>query len=281
MCSMVGKVCIVTGGTSGIGRATALGLSCLGAQVMIPCRSLERGKTVARELSSASGHEVKALTCDLSSQASIREFAGDFLRAQDRLDVLVNSAGIISHKRTETCDGLESTFGVTYLGAFLLTRLLLPQIETSAPSRIVNVAGEFHRKVHLDFENLQLEHSYSLVRAGGQAMLAKVMFTFALARRLEGTGVTANCLHPGAVRSELLRSLPRYMRAIASLARPFMKSPKAGARTPIYLASSPEVATVSGKYFANERPIDAVAHAHDAALQHRLWEDSERLSGLA
>ncbi len=281
MHTMAGKVCVVTGATSGIGRATALGLARLGAQVVLPCHSLERGEATARELSQVSGHEVLALACDLSSQASIRAFAGDFLRTHNRIHVLVNCAGIVCHKRTETQDGLESTWAVTYLGPFLLTRLLLPTLKRSRPSRIVNVAGEFHRRVQLDLENLQLQHGYSLVRAGGQAMLAKVMFTFELARRLEGTGVTANCLHPGAVRSGLLRNLPWYLRALASLARPFMKSPEAGARTPIFLASSEDVAAVSGEYFANERPVAAAAHAQDVVLQRRLWEESERLTGLA
>jgi NAD(P)-dependent dehydrogenase (short-subunit alcohol dehydrogenase family) len=273
-------VCVVTGGTSGIGRATAAGLSALGAQVVLPCRTLSRGERVAREIAAASGHAVLALPCDLGSQASIREFAERFQGSHDRLDVLVNSAGIVSYERRETDDGLEATFGVTYLGAFLLTRLLLPRLLGSAPARVVNVAGEYHRKVRLDLDDLQLERRYSMVRAGGQAMLCKIMFTFELARRLEGTGVTANCLHPGAVRSELLRDLPWYLRGPAALARPFMKSPQAGARTPLYLATSPEVADISGEYFANGRPRAAAGHAHDVELQRRLWDESERLCGL-
>ena len=271
---------MVSGGTSGIGRATAAGLSALGARVILPSRTMARGEGVARELSLASGNEVRAMACDLSSLASIRAFAEAFTRDHDRLDVLVNSAGIVSTRRTETADGVEATFGVTYLGAFLLTSLLLPLLKAGAPSRVVNVAGEFHRKVRLDLDDLQLERRYSIVRAGGQAMLAKIMFTFELARRLEGSGVTANCLHPGAVRSGLLRGLPWYLRATAALARPFMKSPEAGARTPIYLATSPDVASVSGEYFANERPCAAAKHAHDAELARRLWEESERLAGL-
>jgi NAD(P)-dependent dehydrogenase (short-subunit alcohol dehydrogenase family) len=278
--SIEGKVCVVSGGTSGIGRATAAGLSALGARVILPSRTMARGEGVARELSLASGNEVRAMACDLSSLASIRAFAEAFTRDHDRLDVLVNSAGIVSTRRTETADGVEATFGVTYLGAFLLTSLLLPLLKAGAPSRVVNVAGEFHRKVRLDLDDLQLERRYSIVRAGGQAMLAKIMFTFELARRLEGSGVTANCLHPGAVRSGLLRGLPWYLRATAALARPFMKSPEAGARTPIYLATSPDVASVSGEYFANERPCAAAKHAHDAELARRLWEESERLAGL-
>ncbi|MBL4846065.1 MAG: SDR family oxidoreductase [Planctomycetes bacterium] len=273
-------MCVVTGGTSGIGRATAAGLSNLGARVILPCRTLARGEGVARELSEASGNEVRAMACDLSSLGSIRAFAEAFERDHDRVHVLVNSAGIVSTSRTETPDGFEATFGVTYLGAFLLTSLLLPLLKAGAPSRIVNVAGEFHRKVRLDLDDLQLERRYSIVRAGGQAMLAKIMFTFELARRLEGTGVTANCLHPGAVRSGLLRGLPWYLRAAASLGRPFMKSPEVGARTPIYLATSPDVASVSGEYFANERPRATAEHARDAELGLRLWEESVRLAGL-
>jgi retinol dehydrogenase-14 len=277
---MDGRVVVVTGGTSGIGRATAVGLSRMGARVILPCRDLDRGERVAREMTERSGYPVEARLCDLGSQASIRAFAEAFARDHDRLDVLVNSAGIVANRRQETADGLEATFGVTYLGAFLLTRLLLPLLVSSAPSRVVNVAGEFHRKVTLDLEDLQLERSYGLVRAGGQAMLCKVMFTFELARRLEGTGVTANCLHPGAVRSGLLRGLPWYMRAVAALGKPFMKGPEAGARTPLYLATSADVATASGGYYADERPRDPAPHARDAELQRRLWEASEQLAGL-
>lgn len=248
--------------------------------MILPCRTLSRGRSVASEISAETGNPVDALECDLGSQASIRGFAEAFLQTHDRLDVLVNSAGMVSLKRGVTDDGFEATFGVTYLGAYTLTRLLLPLLIRSAPARVVNVAGEFHRKASLDFENLQLERGYSIVAAGAQAMLCKIMFTFELARRLEGTGVTANCLHPGAVRSGLLRHLPWPLRALAALGQPFMKSPSEGARTPVYLSTAADVASVTGVYFGpDQAPWEAAAHAHDTSVQARLWEESERLAG--
>jgi retinol dehydrogenase 14 len=278
--SLAGKVCLVTGGTSGIGRATAQGLAARGARVILPSRDLARGQGIAAELAATSGGVVEAVACDLASQASIRACASQLLRKEPRLDVLVNSAGIVSHTRRETQDGLEATFGVTYLGAYLLTRLLLPLLRQSAPARVVNVAGEFHRKTRLDFDDLQLEGGYDLIRAGAQAMLCKIMFSFELARRLEGSGVTVNCLHPGAVRSDLLRSLPWYLRLPAALANPFMQSPAQGARTPLFLACDPSVAETSGVYFAKEKPLEAAPAAHERDVQARLWRVSAELTGL-
>lgn len=277
---MTGKVCLVTGGTSGIGRATAEGLATRGARVILPSRDLARGEGIAAELAAASGGEVRAVACDLASQASIRRCAAQVLAEEERLDVLVNSAGIVAYTRRETEDGLEATFGITYLGAYLLTRLLLPLLRAGAPARVVNVAGEFHRKTSLDFEDLQLEGRYHLIKAGAQAMLCKIMFTFELARRLEGSGVTANCLHPGAVRSDLLRGLPWYLRLPAALANPFLQSPAGGARTPIYLATDAGVSETSGIYFAKCAPSTAAPQACDPATQARLWDLSAVLVGL-
>lgn len=272
---------MVTGGTSGIGRATAEGLAARGARVLLPSRDLTRGQGIAAELARASGGEVEAVACDLASQASIRACAAEVLAKESRLDVLVNSAGIVAYTRRETQDGLEATFGVTYLGAYLLTRLLVPLLRQSAPARVVNVAGEFHRKARLDFDDLQLERGYDLIRAGAQAMLCKIMFSFELARRLEGSGVTVNCLHPGAVRSDLLRSLPWYLRLPAALANPFLQSPAQGARTPLYLACDPALAETSGLYFAKEEPFEAAPMAHERETQARLWRVSAELVGLA
>lgn len=277
---MQGKVCLVTGGTSGIGRATAEGLAARGARVLLASRDPERGRAIAAELARASGGVVEVIECDLASQASIRACAERVLAQESRLDVLVNSAGIVAYTRRETEEGLEATFGVTYLGAYLLTRLLLPLVRQSAPARVVNVAGEFHRKARLDFEDLQLERGYDLIRAGAQAMLCKILFSFELARRLEESGVTVNCLHPGAVRSDLLRSLPWYLRWPAALANPFLQSPAQGARTPLFLACDPSVAETSGVYFAKERPLEAAPSARDRELQERLWRVSAELAGL-
>ena len=280
MGDLAGKVCLVTGGTSGIGRATAEGLAARGARVLLPSRDLARGQGIAAELARASGGQVQALACDLASQASIRACVAALLEQESRLDVLVNSAGIVAYTRRETQEGLEATFGVTYLGAYPLTRLLVPLLRQSAPARVVNVAGEFHRKARLDFEDLQLERSYNVIRAGAQAMLCKILFSFELARRLEGSGVTVNCLHPGAVQSGLLRSLPWYLRFPAALATPFLQSPAQGARTPLYLACDPSLAETSGLYFAKEKPFEPSPMAQERETQARLWRVSAELTGL-
>jgi NAD(P)-dependent dehydrogenase (short-subunit alcohol dehydrogenase family) len=274
---------MVTGASSGIGKMTAVGLARLGASVIAVCRDQGRGEAAVREIEGAGGGgEVSLMLCDLSSQRSIRAFAAEFKAKHQRLHVLVNNAGLILGQRTVTEDGLEGTFALNHLGYFLLTDLLLDVLKASAPARIVSVASEAQRMGHLDFDDLQAERSYGALRAYGQSKLANIVFTYELARRLEGTGVTANVLHPGAVASNFGETARGPLRLLVKMLRPFMLSSERGADTAIWLASSPEVEGVSGKYFTKRKAISSSMESYDPEVARLLWEASERLtSGTA
>ncbi len=278
------KVCMITGANSGIGRATAQGLAEMGATVVMVCRDRSRGEAAMSEIKRTTGNQaVDLMLADLSSLASVRQLAQDYANRHQRLDVLVNNAGTYFTKRHLTVDGLEALFVVNYLAPFLLTNLLLDLLERSAPARIVNVAGAYHAKGRIDFDDLQGERDYNGTRANNQAKLALVLFTYELARRLADTGVTANCLHPGAVATNLLekdQDYPPVMRFAYRLFKPFAKSPKKGAETSLYLASSPEVEGATGKYFVNKKAQPSSPESYDAALAARLWEVSADLVGL-
>lgn len=277
---MAGKVCMVTGANSGIGRVTALELARMGATVVMVCRDRGRAEPVQAQIRQETGNQaVDLLLGDLSSQASIRELAATFMARYDRLDVLVNNAGAIFLGRTLTADGLEATFALNHLGYFLLTNLLLDVLQASAPSRVVNVSSGAHVAAQIDFDDLQGARSYSLWRAYAQSKLANVLFTKELARRLEGTGVTVNALHPGFV-STNLPGQSRLAKVIAPLLNLFAIPAEEGAKTSIYLASSPAVAGVTGTYFYKERPKATAQAATDAAVARRLWQVSEELTGL-
>ncbi len=271
---MKDKVCMVTGASSGIGKATALGLASRGATVVMVCRDRAKGDAARAEIIESSGNEaVELLVADLASQQSIRRLVGDFAEVHHQLHVLVNNAGVYLTKRQVTGDGIEMTFAVNYLARFLLTNLLLDTLERSAPARIVDVAGAYHRKGTIAFGDLQGEKAYNGAGANAQSKLANVLFTYELARRLEGTGVTANCLHPGAVGSDLVNKdpdYPPYMSLAYRLLTPLMKSPKKGAVTSVYLASSPNVAGVSGKYFVNKKQAKSSKESYDGELARRL-----------
>ena len=275
---MTGKVCIVTGANAGIGKETALGLAKLGASVVMVCRDRERGEAARREIKHKSGNDrVELMLCDFSSQKSIRQFADEFKQQHDRLDVLVNNAGVVLRDRSMTEDGLESTFAINHIGYFLLTSLLLDVLKKSAPSRIVNVASTAHKYGKLGITTWVTGSDYSTFGAYANSKLANVLFTYELARRLEGTGVTANCLHPGGVGTNLFRGLPKFLQALIKLVT---ISPERGARTSIYLASSPEVEGVTGKYFARRRQQESSAASHNEEARRRLWEVSEQLTGM-
>lgn len=283
---MSGKVVVVTGANTGIGKQTALELAEAGATVVLACRDTTKGEAAAGEIRVETGNErVAAMELDLASFGSIRRFASDFLERYDRLDVLVNNAGLVLTDRTETEEGFETTFGVNHLGHFLLTDLLLDRLQASAPSRIVNVASGAHKNARrgLDFDDLQSERRYSGFAVYSKSKLANVLYTRELARRLDGTGVTVNALHPGFVASEFAQggdTNPLYALG-TRLARPFAISVERGARTSVYLASSPEVAGVSGSYFFKCRPASVSAAARDDDEARRLWEESERLVAAA
>lgn len=279
---MAGKTVLITGGTGGIGKATAIGLARLGARVGIVGRDAARGAAAAADIRSASGNAaVDVFTADVSSQAEVRRLAAEVLAAYPRLDVLVNNVGGFWAHRHVTADGLEHTFAVNHLAAFLLTNLLLERLESSAPARVVTVSSGAQSMGRIDFDDLQGERAYSGQRAYNQSKLANVMFTYELARRLEGTGVTANVLHPGVTRTDFgAEDQARYFAWMSGLARLFMNSPARGAETPILLASSPDVEGVSGRYFANRKPKDSNRLSYDTDAAARLWRVSADLVGL-
>ena len=279
---MAGKTVVVTGGTGGIGRATAEGLARLGARVAITGRDIARAQAAAAQIAAATANPaVDAFAADLSAQAGVRRLARDVLDAYPRLDVLVNNVGGFWARRHLTADGLEYTFALNHLAPFLLTNLLLDQLTASAPARIVTVASGAQALGKIDFGDLQGERAYSGQRAYNQSKLANVMFTYELARRQAGTGVTATAAHPGVARTAFGTEDPTAMtRAMTLIARPFMKTPAQAAATPVYLASSPEVEGVTGRYFANRRPKKSSKSSYDTAAAARLWRLSAGLTGL-
>jgi len=274
---MQGKICLVTGATLGVGKETALGLARKGAQVVIVGRDAARTRETAAWIAKESGNpQVDFLIADLSSQTEVRRLAAEFKAKYPRLDVLLNNAGAIFTKRETTVEGFERTWALNHLADFLLTRLLLDTLEASAPARIVNVASAAHTRGTIDFDNLQGEQKYSGIGAYSQSKLANILFTYALARRLQASGVTANCLHPGVVATGFGHNTPGLVRTLLSLARPFLITPEKGAATSIALASSPDVADISGKYFAKSKPIASSKLSYDEALQEKLWALSEK-----
>ena len=281
--AMQGRTCLVTGANAGIGKAAAIGLARQGARVVLLCRSEARGSAAMAEIERRSGSgSLDLLVADLASQRQIRNVAKEYLRRFDRLDVLVNNAAVLARpERDLNEDGFEITFAVNHLAPFLLTRLLLDRIKACAPSRIVTVASGAHRKAELDFEDLQNESDYSPIAAYSRSKLANVYFTYELARRLEGTGVTANCLHPGVVSTALFRDLAPWLRAVVWLARPFLLKPESGADTAVYLASAPEVEDVTGQYFEKREQVRSSPVSYDGQIALRLWEVSEALTATA
>jgi len=281
---MNGKVCMITGASSGIGKATALGLAKMGATVVMVCRDRGRGEAAMAEIKAKSGDQaVDLILANLSSQKSIRRLVSDFKDRYQQLHVLINNAGVFLSKRSVTADGIEAHFAVNYLAPYLLTNLLLDVLKASAPSRIVNVSGTYHRKATMDFDDLMCEKDYSASKANNQAKLALILFTYELARQLEGTGVTANCLHPGVVATSLVEKDPDYppfSRFLYQLFKPFLSSPEKGAETSIYLASSPEVEGVTGEYFVKKAAVESSPESYDAGIARRLWEVSPELTEL-
>src|SRR5256712_9002383 len=280
--SMQGKICMVTGANSGIGKATALELAQMGATVVMVCRDRARGEEAKSEITMKSrNNAVDLLLADLSSQQSIRQLVGNFQHHYTHLHVLINNAGATFPGRRETVDGLEMTLAVNYLAPFLLTNLLLDVLKDSAPARIINVDSDNHRFVRLDMQDLQLQRRYGFLRAYGRSKLALLLFTYELARRLHGTGITVNALEPGPTATTfgqkdagpLARTLLRFISTRFG-------SPEEGAQTSIYLASSPEVETITGKYFVKSAPRRSSTLSYDESLQSQLWEESAKLVNL-
>ena len=249
------------------------------------CRDAARGQAARAEIMQKSGsNSVDLLLADLSSQEAIRRLATEYKGKYQHLHVLINNAGVYYTRRHVTVDGLEAMFAVNYLARFLLTDLLLDIIKRSAPARIINVAGAYHAKGKINFDDLQGEKDFDGQRANHQSKLADVLFTYELARRLKDTGVTVNCLHPGMVATDLIdkdKDFPRFYKYLYKLSRPLMTSPAQGAETSLYLASSPEVEGLTGQYFVNKKIAQSSPESHDAQLAQRLWAVSERLAKLA
>lgn len=279
---MEGKTVVITGGNSGIGRATAVALARAGATTVITARDRARGEAALADIRVQSDSDRVALVCfDLAELASVRAGAAALLEQCPRADVLINNAGLVLSRRTLSGDGYEATFAINHLGPFLLTDLLRARLESSAPARIVNVASTAHTFARrgMVFDDLMAERSYRGMEVYGRSKLANILFTGELARRLDGTGVTANSLHPGTVATGYARDgdASGFLALGVRIIRPFTLSPEQGARTSVFLASSPEVEGVTGGYFAKCRPVTPSAHARDEAAARRLWEVSEQL----
>ncbi|HEY8283186.1 MAG TPA: SDR family oxidoreductase [Chloroflexota bacterium] len=275
------KTCLVTGGTSGIGYEIALGLARQGARVAIVGRNRDKGAAAARAITDRGGNpRVEFLPADLTSQASVRELAATVTARYDRLDVLINNAGSLFMKRLVTVDGIEMTFALDHLAYFLLTNLLLPMLRDSAPARIVNTSSGAHSRGRIHFDDLQGERKYGGWRAYSQAKLANILFTYELSRRLEGSGVTANCFHPGFVATDFAQNNGGLMALMVRLGHPFAVKVDEGAKTGVYLASSQAVEHTTGQYFVKEKPRKSNARSYDPAVAARLWEVSAKLTGL-
>jgi len=279
---MKGKTCLITGANRGIGRATALGLARQGANVVIVSRNQERGEAARTEIIAESGNQaIDLMVADLSSQAAIRQLAADLKDQYPHLHVLINNAGLAKKERTLTADGLETTFAVNHLAPFLLTNLLLDSLKASAPARIVNVSSMVHKWGQLDFDDLQGEQRYDMDKAYNQSKLANILFTYELARQLAGSGVTVNSLEPGMVVTDFGRGYTGFKAFMSKMWRVFMKSPAQGAETSIYLATSPEVAGLSGKHFVKKQAVEFSKETYNETAAGRLWTVSAELTKLS
>lgn len=274
-------VALVTGANAGIGYHTALGLARQGYEVVMLCRSAARGEEARQRIVRESGNDaIHLLQADLASLADIRRVAGAFLDRFDRLDVLVNNAGLVRAKREETVDGFEMTFAVNHLAYFLLTHLLLDRLKASPPARIINVSSNAHKRSRLNFDDLQAVRRFAPYRVYARSKLANILFTRALTRRLDGTGVTANSLHPGVVRTNIAGSGWHPLAIGFRLLGLFYLSPEQGAETSIYLASSPDVAGVTGQYFDGKKSVRAASAAYHDDDAERLWRLSAEMVGI-
>ena len=279
---MKDKVCVITGGTDGIGKEAAYGLARQGATLLIHGRDADKGARAVAELKARSGNPaIEFLQADFASLADVRRLAAAIIERAPRIDVLINNAGGMFVKRAISREGYELTFAVNHLAPFLLTHLLVDTLKSGPQARIVTTASDAHRGATLDFDDLQATRKYSPMRAYGSSKLANVLFTRALAKRLAGTTVTATCLHPGFVRSSFARDFAPIPRAMFHFFAVFARSPTKGAETVVYLASSPEVRGASGGYYFDCKLTQPAPVGQDDAVAERLWKASEKLVGIA
>jgi NAD(P)-dependent dehydrogenase (short-subunit alcohol dehydrogenase family) len=279
--SLNGKICMVTGATAGIGKITAVELARMGAEVLIVGRNPDKCAATIDFIRAETGnHKIVSFVADLSSQAALRKLAESFRLSYSRLDVLVNNAGVMNLRREETEDGIEMTWAINHLAYFLLTNLLLPELTASPKSRIVTVASNAHVGKTLHFDDLEYRRGYQFMKVYGQSKLANVMFTYALARRLAVTPVTANVLHPGFVNTNMGKNNGFFVRLLYPLVTRNAIPTAEGAETSIYLASSPEVEGVTGQYFVRKKAMNSDPVSYDQEVQERLWKISAEMTGL-
>jgi NAD(P)-dependent dehydrogenase (short-subunit alcohol dehydrogenase family) len=275
------KIILITGATSGIGKITALELARMGAEIILVSRSEARCASTAQWITRETGNPgVSFEEADLSSLGEIRRLAAAITRRTSTLDVLVNNAGGFFWERELSADGIEMTFALNHLNYFLLTHLMLDLLKRGSPARIINVSSNAHRRAEIQFSDLMGEKSYFHFKAYGQSKLANVLFTYELARRLEGSGVTANALHPGFVDTGFAREGKSVVRHIMPLIQRFAISPEEGAETSIYLASSPEVGGITGAYFENQKPVQSAPESYNRDTARKLWEISAEMTGI-
>lgn len=278
---MKDKIIMVTGANAGIGKVTALALAKMGAQVVMVARDLTRGETAKKEIITASGNNhVDLLLADLSSLTAIRQLVANFKSKYDRLHVLINNAGALFLRRRLSVDGLEMTFALNHMGYFFLTNLLLDVIKSSAPARIINLSSVAHAGARLNFADLQSKKFYRGYRVYGKSKLANLLFTYELSRRLNGSGITVNAVHPGFVATNFATNNGRLVRLAMFFINKFALSAEKGAETSIYLASSPEVEGITGRYFVHKQAVNSALASYDEAAAKRLWQISEQLAGL-
>ncbi len=279
---MADKICLVTGGNSGIGKSVALGLAKMGATVVVVSRNKEKGETAVTDLVEKSGNKnVELIQADMSSQNSIHQLVDEFRARHEKLHLLINNAGVYLTKRSETEEGLESTFAVNHLGPFLLTSLLVDILKTSAPSRIVNVTSDAHKGARINFDDLQGEKKFSGWQAYGQSKLAMILYTHGLAKKLEGTGVTVNSAHPGVVRTNFAKNNGGLVMLGFRFLGMFFISPESAAKRILYVATSPDLEGVTGKYFTKMHEVKSSQESYDDDSARRLWQISEQLTHLS
>jgi len=277
---MKGKICMITGANSGIGKATAIGLAKMGATIVMVCRNKERGEQALNDITRKSNNEsVYLMLADLSSQKAIHQLVKDFKEKHQNLHVLINNAGVNLSKRILNEDGIETTLAVNYLAPFLLCNLLFDSLKAGKPARIVNVSSSVQAK-SIDFDNLNGEKHYRQLKAYAMSKLAVIILTYEFARRFDGNGVTINCLHPGYVRTNMIRNFRKFVKYFFPFISLFVRSPKRGAKTPIYCASSPDIEGISGKYFKKRKEKKSVKASYDEELAKELWDVSVELTNL-